>query len=288
MGSMFSGVTLNYTNYDNLLEGWSALNLRNGVFFDAGNSRYNNATARQYIIDTFGWSITDGGYKDLTFPDVSSPSDLTYEFNSLGNQIQWIVGDINPGVYNITLDGSIYTSTTSWTNGTITINIDNLVVGTYAFIIYVYDIDGNMVSDTVSVTVFKEILSPDLSSPADLAYEFNSQGNQIQWTVGDVNPNVYNITLDGSIYTSTTSWTNGTITIDIDNLSVGIHEFIIYVYDLNGNMVSDSVIVTVTSPSSSSPPLVPSSSSDEGGFLDFPSFYLIGLIVVISYQKRRK
>ena len=257
MGSMFSGVTLNYTNYDNLLEGWSVLNLRNVVSFDAGNSRYNNATARQYIIDTFGWSITDGGYKDLTFPDLSSPSDLTYEFNSLGNQIQWIVGDINPSVYNITLDGSIHTSTTSWTNGTITINTDGLTVGVHTLIIYVYDMDGNLVTDTVSVTVYKETVAPTINSPNDFSYQYESTGNQIQWTVGDINPSVYNITLDESIHTSTTSWTNGTITINVDGLDEGTYIYFINVYDLNGNVATDTVLVTVyyetTIPDVSSP-----------------------------------
>jgi len=64
MGQMFDGLTLSTTNYDSLLFGWSKLSLQNGVTFDAGNSLYSSrdaATARQYIIDTFGWTISDGG-----------------------------------------------------------------------------------------------------------------------------------------------------------------------------------------------------------------------------------
>jgi len=63
MSSMFYGVTLSTSNYDNLLLGWSQLTLQSNVTFDAGYSKYSNtaADARQFIITTFAWTITDGG-----------------------------------------------------------------------------------------------------------------------------------------------------------------------------------------------------------------------------------
>jgi surface protein len=63
MNEMFKGVTLSTQNYDNLLNKWSQLNLQFGVTFDGGNSKYssNSTTARQFLIDNFGWTITDGG-----------------------------------------------------------------------------------------------------------------------------------------------------------------------------------------------------------------------------------
>jgi len=64
MSLMFNQVNLSVANYDNLLTGWSALNLQSGVQFDAGYSKYSSTVgepARRYIIETFGWSISDGG-----------------------------------------------------------------------------------------------------------------------------------------------------------------------------------------------------------------------------------
>lgn len=60
---MFQNVTLSVANYDALLSGWSSLSvLRNGLSFDAGNSKYcSGEQARQSLIDNFGWTITDGG-----------------------------------------------------------------------------------------------------------------------------------------------------------------------------------------------------------------------------------
>ncbi|MDH5646115.1 MAG: BspA family leucine-rich repeat surface protein, partial [Candidatus Heimdallarchaeota archaeon] len=177
MTGMFSGVTLGVSNYDDLLEGWSKLNLQNNVIFDAGFSRFTNNTAKQYIIDTFSWTITDGGYNDVTPPVISSPEDIFYVVGSIGNQISWNLDDINPNIYNVTHNGGLFTTSTAWTNGAVNVDIDGLSGGIHVFTIFVYDLDFNMATDTVYVTVKSEFITADLSSPSDLTYEFHSFGN---------------------------------------------------------------------------------------------------------------
>ncbi|WP_345012194.1 BspA family leucine-rich repeat surface protein [Christiangramia aestuarii] len=62
MPFMFYDVTLSTENYDNLLIGWSSQNLQTNVNFHGGNSQHcAGATARQQMIDDFGWTITDAG-----------------------------------------------------------------------------------------------------------------------------------------------------------------------------------------------------------------------------------
>jgi len=70
MSSMFYGITLSTSNYDDLLLGWSQLTLQSDVTFDAGNSKYSNVAvdARQFIITTFAWTIIDGGL--VTEPSI--------------------------------------------------------------------------------------------------------------------------------------------------------------------------------------------------------------------------
>ena len=61
---MFTGVKLSTSNYDALLIGWEAQALQSGVTFSGGNSTYCTGeaeTARTNMIDTDGWTITDGG-----------------------------------------------------------------------------------------------------------------------------------------------------------------------------------------------------------------------------------
>jgi surface protein len=247
MDSMFFGTELSVQNYDNLLLGWSSLSLQNNVVFDADNFQYSKAAkaARQLIIDLYNWSIEDGGlFTESTPPVLNSPSDILYEEGSTGNEIFWSVGDKYPYMYNVTKDGLIFVSDTVWSNGTIVINIDGLLVGLYNFTIFVYDSSFNLAKDTVMVTIIDSII-PDLNQPGDITYDQGTTGNEIVWTVGDRNPDVYNVTKDGSIFVTDTVWSNGTITVDIDGLSVGEYEFTINVYDLYGNVATHTVIVTV-------------------------------------------
>jgi surface protein len=73
MNGMFSGVELSQENYDATLIGWSNLSLQPNVSFDAGSSTYCLAEeARQNIIDTYGWTITDGGFVECQPPLCSS------------------------------------------------------------------------------------------------------------------------------------------------------------------------------------------------------------------------
>jgi hypothetical protein len=69
MNWMFFDVTLSTSNYDGILWSWAQLPLQNGVVFHAGKSKFSHGiaeTARQIIIDVFGWSITDYGHAHVT------------------------------------------------------------------------------------------------------------------------------------------------------------------------------------------------------------------------------
>ncbi len=64
MEGMFLGVSLSIANYDALLVDWNRQNLQTGVTFHGGNSLYRSAeaqTARENMINSDGWNITDGG-----------------------------------------------------------------------------------------------------------------------------------------------------------------------------------------------------------------------------------
>jgi surface protein len=63
---------LSPSNYDALLNGWTRLDLVDGLTFDAGRSQYTSGAkaARQAIIDDDGWTISDGG---LIEPSFSGP-----------------------------------------------------------------------------------------------------------------------------------------------------------------------------------------------------------------------
>ncbi|MDH5403680.1 MAG: BspA family leucine-rich repeat surface protein [Candidatus Heimdallarchaeota archaeon] len=276
---MLSNTALHYTNYDRLLEAWSQLNLQTWVTLDVGVTRYTNIIARDYIVDTFRWTIRDGGVQESIPPTVSSPQDITYAFGSTGHRIYWYVNDDHPNIYNITLDGLLYANLTSWSNGLINVNIDGLDIGSHTFIINVFDNSGNMATDSVNVIVHESI-PPMINNPVDISYTQGSTGNTISWTVGDIHPGVYIVSKDTEVILEDVTWTNGTITINIDGLTEGTYTFTISVYDEFGNVVDDTVMVTVTT--------IPDTGNDNSGFLNFRLFSFVGLIILISYQRRKR
>ena len=55
---------LDTTTYDSLLIGWASQNLQSNVALNMGGCQYSSgaaATARQTLVNTYSWTITDGG-----------------------------------------------------------------------------------------------------------------------------------------------------------------------------------------------------------------------------------
>jgi len=63
MNFMFRNSNLSTENYNKILSNWSQLDLENNVTFGLETIKYgaDYADERQYIIDTFNWTINDGG-----------------------------------------------------------------------------------------------------------------------------------------------------------------------------------------------------------------------------------
>lgn len=78
---MFEEVVLSISNYDKMLQGWGSLpSLQNNIVFDAGNSQFcESADARQFIIDTYGWTIIDGGESPLCNEDNDADGVLDHK-----------------------------------------------------------------------------------------------------------------------------------------------------------------------------------------------------------------
>ena len=74
---MFRGATLSVANYDALLIGWNARNLMPNVNFNGGNSQYcEGEAARQNMIDTDLWNISDRGLVGPTVDDLADQTQL--------------------------------------------------------------------------------------------------------------------------------------------------------------------------------------------------------------------
>ena len=107
MSGMFYTVTLSTPNYDDLLVGWSQLPLQSNVQFHGGYSKYGELglAARAYIIATFGWTISDGGFDYDSFTPFISVWDTT----------QMSSGSSDPDQIDLPLESSgTYNFNVSW------------------------------------------------------------------------------------------------------------------------------------------------------------------------------
>jgi len=179
---------------------------------------------------------------DTTAPSLDSPPDITYEVGTTGHQVVWTAADHHPGSHTIYRNGTVVASGNWSVSTTIPVSIDGLSLGLYNFTIVVTDLSGNLVVDTVWVTV-RDTTPPSLTSPADVTYVMGAVGHVLQWNVSDLFPAGYRIYRNGTVVMSG-EWTDS-VSLNVDYLMVGTYNFTLVVWDGSGNTAADTVIVTV-------------------------------------------
>ncbi len=103
-------LALNYSgmsrsNYDNTLSGWAVEVLKNDVMFGAGNLRYcSSQSARQSMIDNFGWTIDGDIYDCSVNPEDLGPNGGDGNGDGVLDSLQ---ADVST-VQNQALDGDRY------------------------------------------------------------------------------------------------------------------------------------------------------------------------------------
>ncbi|MHA2172542.1 MAG: hypothetical protein ACXAB7_21940, partial [Candidatus Kariarchaeaceae archaeon] len=91
--------------------------------------------------------------EDTTYPEVTSPPDITFQRGTTGHRITWEITDINNGTYVIYTNGTLIHED-NWSSGdSIEVNLDDLLAASYVFEIVATDDYGNSISDDVLVTV---------------------------------------------------------------------------------------------------------------------------------------
>ncbi len=183
---------------------------------------------------------------DSTLPQIDSPADVSYSQGETGNYVNWTGTDLHPSTYEVFID-EILSLTGAWSTSpeTFSIPVDGLTTGVHQVTMIIYDLSGNSVSDSVTVTVIDRT-APFINAPEDIEYTAGRVGNYFIWSVTDSNPKEYTIYLEGAILTSgTLNDTSESVIVFVDGLSVGIHNYTLVASDLIGNSAVDTVIVTV-------------------------------------------
>ena len=86
---------------------------------------------------------------------------------------------------------------------------------------------------------------PYVNQPSDLEYEEGSTGHSITWVPYDEYPSKYEVYRDSDLI-ELGSWNGSEISINVDGLVLGVHNYTLVVFDRRGNSASDTILVTVS------------------------------------------
>ncbi len=240
---------LNTLIWNKIANAWDSGSQNHWNSTNMGNYWSDYSGTGVYHVSGFANSVDyhpmHGGEVDVVPPNIDHPADIIYTVGTTGHNITWHISDKHPAYYQFYLDDMLK-QYVSWDNGSLSMNVDGLDVGTHNATLVVYDGAGNHVNDTVYVIVIlSDEYTPVVDHPADVVYEEGSTGHGITWSPYDDHPARYEIFRNGTLIDSGT-WNNESISISVDGLSAGTYNFTLIVFDLVGNHVSDTVFVTVT------------------------------------------
>ncbi len=211
----------------------------------------------------FSIAIVEVTVRDYTPPEISTPADLTIESGHYAN-ITWKMADVHPDRLRLFIDGNPQ-EWQSWSIGRYSIRVGGTELVEHNYTIAAYDSWGNVVADSVLVTV-RDTTPPEVTACDNIVYEAGTEGHNITWIVGDIHPALFQIIIDG-VPGDCTEWNNGTVSISVDRLELGTHNYTIEVCDTSGNVATSTVMVTVvdtTPPQLTHPPDVVMSENSTG------------------------
>lgn len=236
------------TIYGNLI-GWNNINAQDDGFsnqwddgISIGNAWGDYAGIGTYSIAGTANAIDHYPTKgDTDIPILDHPEDVEYNEGEIGTTITWTAVESHPVAYEVKRNGTPYSSG-PWDGSSIIISIDGLNYGSNNFTITVNDTCANAGSDTVFVFV-KDGTNPYIIHPAITQFEALHTGESITWNVSDLHPIAYEVYRNQSLIDSG-EWDGSDIVVPLDNLEVGLYNFTLVVFDIDGNQAKDEIHVS--------------------------------------------
>lgn len=212
---------------------------------DTGNAWWDYSGTGTYSIAGSANSVDHyPRIADLVHPTMVSLDDITVEYGTTNNTIEWLPYDQNPGVYMLFLD-SVLIDSNPWTIGGIIVDIDGLSLGVYNYSIRIFDSSNNSIDDTVIVTVV-DTTAPTISSSSQLTYIVDTSGHILIWNVSDSFPGFYEMRLNESIIKSgLLNETFETITLNVDGNAIGWYNYSLTATDIFVNQATTWILVHV-------------------------------------------
>ena len=239
---------------------------KNGTIYDSKVTPANGTVIFTDLPAEFmNWSVTylgqpvgQGNYSydltaldaDLRDPVISSPGDLDVLLDTENVTLIWTVEDEYPSSIRVYVDG-VLNVTIDWVNVTydyvynVSALFPQFIIGYYEIKLRAIDLNSNFAEDTITLRFFENV-TPVIEGPEPVEFVFGETGYSLSWNVTDEYPNMYEIRdNDEPFVNGTIDPDEPVITISLNGLEVGVHNFTLYANDTSGNTAMHSVLVTV-------------------------------------------
>ena len=226
--------------------------------------------------------VLSGSQVDTQPPQISHIPDQTFIYGSSGNIVFVYLFDNHPDRYMIFISpNNTATIEHSWNipNSQVEILLDGFGIGTYTVNISAWDIYGNFASQTFKVTVTGDTTPPTINHPADVL-GYSGSTIELTWETSDSALSYYElIDLVNNEIISIKNLSSNKVIVSLPDLSIGTHNFRMYIYDYSGNCAFDDLVVTIIESTNSTQGI-----NSSPGFEFFTFFpFIIVLIVFNKY-----
>jgi len=249
----FTTDAANLTALDNgtVLAGYSTVPSKTNASIILGpNGQFltNSMFLTEYVNDTDDSTYPDCyelWMNEIAFmlrPFIDHPSNIQFEGGSTGHTITWHPTSWSPAEYTVVVDGEV-AKTGAWSGGSITFNVYDLLPGNHQVSLEVSDSVDSETEDTVAVLV-EDTTLPTINSPANITIAAGAAVS-VTWTAFDLFPDSYRLFVNGTEELDE-EWNGAAVSVNVENLEIGVYNFTMEVVDTSGNRASDTVMVTVT------------------------------------------
>jgi hypothetical protein len=181
---------------------------------------------------------------------ITSPGDQSILIDTENVTLSWTVEDEFPGSIEVWVDG-VLNATTSWVNSTydfvfnVSASFPEFIIGNYEITVKAIDQNSNFVEDVINLRLYENV-TPVIDGPDPVEFYFSETGYTLSWNVSDEYLDAYDIQRnDLEFANGTIDPDDPVISISLDGLAIGLHNFTLYANDTSGNTAAHSVLVTV-------------------------------------------
>jgi hypothetical protein len=239
---------------------------KNGTMIDTKTTPDNGTVIFVDIPVAFiNWTVTFGGLpiglgnysydlttvsNDIRAPTITSPGNQSILMNAENVTFTWHLEDEYPSSIKVYIDGTLNISL-SWVNSTydyiynMSASFGEFIIGNYEVKLVAFDQNNNFAEDTINLRIYENV-TPVIDGPDPLEFYYTTTGESLSWNITDDFVSKYRIT------DNITDFASGDIdpekpiiTISLNGLVIGVHNFTLYANDTSGNTATYSVLVTV-------------------------------------------